>query len=175
MVKMTFTFDEDTVGRLRQAAARLAKPQSYVVREAVREYAARVGALSEIERRQMLHLDTSVLIDALTGPKRSAPALRSWIDRRERVLLSSIVLYEWLRAPRLPEEIEAQEALFPGAPAVPFGPPEAAVAAELYRALRRPNGRELDLAVAACALVHGAILWTLDREDFRDIPTLALA
>lgn len=54
MVKMTFTFDEDTVGRLRQAAARLAKPQSYVVREAVREYAARVGALSEAERRQML-------------------------------------------------------------------------------------------------------------------------
>jgi hypothetical protein len=51
---MTFTFDEDTVGRLRKAAARLAKPQSFVVREAVREYAARVGELSEAERRQML-------------------------------------------------------------------------------------------------------------------------
>jgi hypothetical protein len=61
MVKMTFTFDEDTVGKLRQAAARLAKPQSYVVREAVREYAARVGALSEAERRQMLTVFDAVV------------------------------------------------------------------------------------------------------------------
>jgi len=122
----------------------------------------------------MLHLDTSVLIDALTGPKRSASALRNWIDRRERILLSSIVLYEWVRGPRLPEEIEAQEALFPSALAVPFGPHEAAVAAELYRALRRPRGRELDLAIAACTLTHGAALWTLNSEDFRDIPNLPL-
>jgi predicted nucleic acid-binding protein len=122
----------------------------------------------------MLHLDTSVLIDALTGPKRSAPALRNWIDRRERILFCSIVLYEWLRGPRLPEEIEAQEALFPSSLAVPFGPPEAAIAAELYRAFRQPRGREIDLAVAACALAHGAALWTLNPEDFRDISSLPL-
>ncbi|MFI5339263.1 MAG: ribbon-helix-helix protein, CopG family [Candidatus Methylomirabilales bacterium] len=54
MVKMTFTFDEETVARLRQAAARLARPQSYVVREAVREYAERIGSLSEQERRRLL-------------------------------------------------------------------------------------------------------------------------
>ncbi len=122
----------------------------------------------------MLHLDTSVLIDALTGPKRSAPALRNWIDRRERILLSSIVLYEWLRGPRLPEEIEAQEALFPSALAVPFGAQEAAIAAELHRGLRRPRGRELDLAVAACALAQGAALWTLNPQDFRDVASLRL-
>jgi hypothetical protein len=61
MVKMTFTFDRDTVSRLREAAARLARPQSQVVREAIREYAERVGPLSEEERRHMLHvLDTVV-------------------------------------------------------------------------------------------------------------------
>jgi len=61
MVKMTFTFDQDTVSRLRKAAARLARPQSQVVREAIREYAERVGFLSEEERRHMLHvLDTVV-------------------------------------------------------------------------------------------------------------------
>ncbi len=122
----------------------------------------------------MIHLDTSVLIDALTGPKRSAPLLRAWIDRRERILLSTLVLYEWLRGPRFPEEIEAQEALFPAAAAVAFGPQEAALAADLYGALRRPRGRELDLAVAACAITHGATLWTLNRKDFRDIPHLRL-
>lgn len=122
----------------------------------------------------MICLDTSVLIDALTGPKRSAPRLRQWIDNRERILLSALVLYEWLRGPRLREEIEAQEALFPSALAVPFGPQEAAVAAGLYRSLRRPRGRELDLAVAACALTYGSAIWTLNPKDFRDIPDLRL-
>ena len=122
----------------------------------------------------MIHLDTSVLIDALTGPRRSASQLRQRIDDRERILVSTLVLYEWLRGPPLREELEAQEALFPSALAIPFGPQEAAVAADLYRTLRRPRGRELDLAVAACALTHGAALWTLNPEDFRDIPDLRL-
>jgi predicted nucleic acid-binding protein len=122
----------------------------------------------------VIHLDTSVLIDALTGPRRSASQLRQRIDDRERILVSTLVLYEWLRGPRLREELEAQEALFPSALAIPFGPQEAAVAADLYRTLRRPRGRELDLAVAACALTRGAALWTLNPEDFRDIPDLRL-
>jgi len=54
MVKVTFTLDDHTVARLRQAAERLNKPQSQVVREAVRDYADRVGRLSEHERLRML-------------------------------------------------------------------------------------------------------------------------
>jgi predicted nucleic acid-binding protein len=122
----------------------------------------------------MIHLDTSVLIDALTGPKHSAPRLRTLIDRRERVLFSALVLYEWLRGPRRQEELRAQETLFPSMAAVPFGPREAALAANLYRSIKRPRGRELDLAIAACALVHGAEFWTLNPTDFRDIPALKL-
>jgi len=38
----------------------------------------------------------------------------------------------------------------------------------------RPRGRELDLAVAASAMVHGAAIWTLNPGDFRDIPGLRL-
>jgi predicted nucleic acid-binding protein len=122
----------------------------------------------------MIHLETSVLIDALTGPKRSAPQLRLWIDRRERAVISTLVLYEWLRGPRLREGIEAQAAPFPGGGAVSFGPSEAAVAADLYGTLPRPRGREINFAVAACALTSGAALWTLNPEDSRDIPTLRL-
>ncbi len=51
----------------------------------------------------MILLDTSVLIDGLSGPRRSAPALRAAIEDGERILLSALVLYEWLRGPRLPE------------------------------------------------------------------------
>ena len=50
MVKMTFTLDDATVARLRHSAVRLAKPQSEIVREAIRDYADRVGRLSEQER-----------------------------------------------------------------------------------------------------------------------------
>ena len=50
MVKVTFTLDDGTVSALKQTAARLARPQSQIVREAVAEYAARAGRLSERER-----------------------------------------------------------------------------------------------------------------------------
>jgi hypothetical protein len=54
MVKVTFTLDDETVARLRQAAARLGQPQSAVVRDAVQDYAARIGRLSERERLHLL-------------------------------------------------------------------------------------------------------------------------
>ena len=57
MVKVTFTLDEQTVERLRRTASRLAKPQSYVVREAVREYEARSTKLSDDERTRMLAIE----------------------------------------------------------------------------------------------------------------------
>jgi predicted transcriptional regulator len=61
MVKVTFTLDDETVSRLRQAAERTSKPQSQVVREAVKDYADRVGRLSEAERLRMIAaIDTMV-------------------------------------------------------------------------------------------------------------------
>jgi predicted nucleic acid-binding protein len=122
----------------------------------------------------VIHLDTSVLVVALSGPKSVAGTLRQVIEQGERIALSAIVLYEWLRGPRLREELTAQEALFPTESSVPFGPEAATLAAELYRALRRSRSRELDLAIAACALVHGAALWTLNPRDVDDVPDLAL-
>ncbi len=122
----------------------------------------------------MIVLDTSILVDALTGPRRSAPALRRAIEHGERLLLPSLVLYEWLRGPRVTEELAAQEALFPAASALPFGPAEAARAAQLYVRLRRGRGREVDLAIAACALTLDARLWTLNPRDFRDLEGLEL-
>ena len=123
----------------------------------------------------MILLDTSVLIDALSGPKRSASSLRRAIEDGERLQLPTLVLYEWLRGPRLPEELKAQEALFPREASVPFDADAAATAARLYGEVRRPGGRELDLAIAACAICWDARLWTLNLADFKDIPGLNAA
>ena len=120
-------------------------------------------------------VDTSALIDSLTGLKRSAKRMRSFIAAGERLLIPSLVLYEWLRGSRTEEELAAQEALMPGARALPFGSEEAAVAARLYRDVPRSRGREIDLAIAAHAVVRQDKLWTLNLEDFADIPGLMLA
>jgi predicted nucleic acid-binding protein len=122
----------------------------------------------------IVHLDTSALVDALTGPRRSVDELITLIDDGHRLAVSTVVLYEWLRGPRTRADLAAQEDLFPSEVAPPFGSAEAAVAAKLYRQLPRARGREFDLAVAACAIANGASLWTLNRADFEDIPDLRL-
>jgi predicted nucleic acid-binding protein len=122
----------------------------------------------------IVHVDTSALVDALTGPRRSLDELIALTGQGHRLMLSTIVLYEWLRGPRTPVELAAQDELFPSEAAVSFGVAEASLASTLYRQLPRARGRELDLAVAACALVAGGALWTLNRSDFRDIPNLRL-
>jgi len=119
-------------------------------------------------------LDTSVLVDTITGPRRSLHLLRRAYDRGEFMLLPAIALFEWLRGPRLPEEIAVQEALFPPEACPGFGPDEVRIAAELYRSLPRARDREMDLAIAASALLMGAEVWTLNVRDFRDIPGLRL-
>jgi len=119
-------------------------------------------------------VDTSALIDSLCGTQRSLHQLTTLIDDGERLALPSIVLYEWLRGPRFPQELQFQEELFPRDQVVAFEAPDAAVAADLYRRLRRPRGRELDLAIAAMALTRDATLWTFNADDFSDIPGLRL-
>ncbi len=122
----------------------------------------------------IVHVDTSALVDALTGPRRSLDAMINLTEAGYRLTLSTIVLYEWLRGPRTRAELAAQEDLFPSESAVAFGAAEAALASRLYKQLTRARGREIDLAVAACAIAAGGAIWTLNPGDFRDIPDLRL-
>jgi predicted nucleic acid-binding protein len=119
-------------------------------------------------------VDTSVLVEGLTDQRRYRQVLQRAVSEGRVLLLSSLVLYEWLRGPRLPAELAIQEALFAASSALPFGPAEAARAAELYRRVPRPRGRETDLGLAACAIEWESMLWTLNPADFRDVPGLRL-
>ena len=122
----------------------------------------------------MTFIDTSALIGSFSGARVMVGKLRTVLESGEQVALSAIVLYEWLRGPRVHQELVDQEAVFPRDHAIPFGPAEAALAADLYKRLKGARGREMDLAIAATALVRNAVLWTLNPEDFRDIPGLQL-
>jgi predicted nucleic acid-binding protein len=109
-----------------------------------------------------------------------------WIDRGSLNPGSgSMSCTNGWRGPRTDAELHDQEALFPEAAAFEFGAAEAAVAAKLYRQVRNPpsprgfgvaspRGRSIDLAIAACAIVQNAALWTLNPQDFKDIPGLEL-
>ncbi|MEQ1760146.1 MAG: type II toxin-antitoxin system VapC family toxin [Vicinamibacterales bacterium] len=122
----------------------------------------------------MIHLDTSVLIDALTGLKRSMPALRRAVAEGNRLGVSALVLYEWRRGPRTEDELAVEAALFAPEAIVAFGEDEAGISADAYRAVKRARGHEVDLAIAACAISQDARLWTLNPADFSDIPGLEL-
>jgi predicted nucleic acid-binding protein len=121
-----------------------------------------------------VHVDTSALIDAFTGPRSQLATLLRLVEEGSRPTMSTVALYEWRRGPREQIELETQAVLLPLDRLVAFGEDEAEEAARLFRTVRRPRGRDLDLAIAACAIVHGAVLWTANRRDFEDIPGLRL-
>jgi predicted nucleic acid-binding protein len=121
-----------------------------------------------------IHLDTSTLVDALTGPRRSLPLLERAIAARHVIGLSALVLYEWRRGPRTSDELADAEMLFPADEVIAFGVADAELAANIFRALKRARGRDMDIAFASCAIERRALLWTLNRADFRDLPGLDL-
>jgi predicted nucleic acid-binding protein len=121
----------------------------------------------------LIHLDTSVLVDAFTGERRSLAGVRTATAKGDVISFSTIVLYEWLRGPRTDSEKEAVDAFFEADLPV-FGRREAERAADLYGRVKGARQRQADLAIAACAIELGASLWTLNRSDFVDLPGLTL-
>ena len=52
--KVTFTLDDESLGRLNDASSRLSMPKSEIVREAIMEFHDRIGRLSARERSALL-------------------------------------------------------------------------------------------------------------------------
>ena len=69
MARITFSLDDATVAQIRQTAARLRRPQSHIVRDAVADYASRTDRLSERER---LHL--MGVLESLQNARPTRPA-----------------------------------------------------------------------------------------------------
>jgi len=122
----------------------------------------------------IVHLDTSALIAALADPRPAAVQLRELAERGDTPVISTPVLFEWCRGPRTASELRLQRELIPDDQIAPFDVPCARRAATLYAQLTRRRHRDVDIAIAACAIEHHASLWTLNIEDFSDIPGLRL-
>lgn len=67
--KVTFTLDDQTIGRLQSASERLKKPKSEVVREAIADYHERAGKLSEAERLRLLKVLERIRSSPPTRPQ----------------------------------------------------------------------------------------------------------
>jgi predicted nucleic acid-binding protein len=127
-------------------------------------------------------LDTTV-VSAMRRPE-SSPAVRSWLLRQSvaELAISSITEMELLAGVMKKENQDPRQGLvlrawfdrvmdqFSGR-VVPFDSAAARWAASI--GLIRTRGLA-DVQVAATALAHGLALATLNREDFEDIPALAL-
>src|SRR5439155_1610155 len=85
--------------------------------------------------------------ERLCGSRPLQRRLDEFLSVGEPILLPAAALYEWLRGPRNQQELFTQELFFPSEKAVPFGHVEAAIAAQLYRSVRSPRSREIDLAI----------------------------
>lgn len=83
----------------------------------------------------------------MSGSRSYFPDLQRQVMAGEQLLLPTVVLFEWLRGPRLRHELVS---------------------------LSSPRNRQIDIAIAACAIVRQASLWTLNTRDFADIPGLEL-
>ena len=84
VVKMTFSLDESTANRLNQASSSLGKPKSEIVREAIRDYADRVGRLSEAERIRLLGVFDEVVPAIPEHPAREVDAELAELRRARR-------------------------------------------------------------------------------------------
>ncbi len=115
-----------------------------------------------------------MLIDAFVAPGRRLFDVERAIADGEPLACCTVVLYEWLRGPRTAAELLVQSRLLPTTSAIPFGEDEAQLASSLYRRVPRPREHEIDLMIAACAIAHEASLWTLNPDDFKNVPNLVL-
>jgi predicted nucleic acid-binding protein len=122
----------------------------------------------------LVHVDTSLLIDGFTGARRSLRHIAAATAAGDVLAYSALVEYEWLRGPRSDDERQAVSDFFGRDAVVAFGSREAETAADLHRRVRRARQRQADLAIAACAIEHGAQFWTLNAVDFADVPGLTL-
>jgi predicted nucleic acid-binding protein len=113
----------------------------------------------------MIQLDTNVLIalaDASDPHRESALRL---MDRQPTASVSSLAWWEFVCGPVSADGSSLVERLLTGG-ILPFGQIHSQEAARLFNAVGRARRFKFDSLIAASAIVAGAELATMNREDF---------
>jgi predicted nucleic acid-binding protein len=110
-------------------------------------------------------LDTNYLILGLVAGSRESRELTTWIASGERLMVPTLVWFEFLCGPVTAAQIATMRAFLHEL--VPFDESHASTAAALFNAAARKRSTRVDAMIAATAIVAGAALATNNTDDFR--------
>ncbi len=114
----------------------------------------------------MIHLDTNYLVGLPVKGSSEAVAVDGWLAAGELLAASTIAWTEFLNGPVTPLEVSRAEAVLQSR-IVPFGRPEAVMAAELFNKTGRRRGSRFDCLIAATAILADAEVATVNQADFK--------
>jgi predicted nucleic acid-binding protein len=95
-----------------------------------------------------------------------AAVVDGWLAAGQTLAASAIAWTEFLSGPVTPVEVTQAEALI-GGRIIPFGQPEAVMAADLFNKTGRRRGSRFDCLIAATAALAQAEVATVNQADSR--------
>jgi len=113
----------------------------------------------------MIHLDTNYLIGLLVKGSPQALDVDGWLAAGQPLATAAIAWMEFLNGPVSSLEVTHAEAVLQSR-IVPFGRPEAVLAAELFNRTGRRRGSRFDCLIAATAMLAQAEIATVNQSDF---------
>jgi predicted nucleic acid-binding protein len=113
----------------------------------------------------MIHLDTNYLIGLLVKGSPQAMHVDGWLTTGQPIAAGAVAWTEFLNGPVSPLEVTRTEAVLQSR-IVPFGRPEAVLAAELFNKTGRRRGSRFDCLIAATAMLAQAEIATVNQSDF---------
>ncbi len=113
----------------------------------------------------MIHLDTNYLIGLLVKGSPQALHVDAWLAAGQPLATGAIAWTEFLNGPVSPLEVTRTEAVLQSR-IVPFGRPEAVLAADLFNKTGRRRGSRFDCLIAATAMLAQAEIATVNQSDF---------
>ena len=115
--------------------------------------------------KSVICLDTNYLILGLVEGSRESRALASWLGSGERLMVPTLVWFEFLCGPVTAAQIQTMRAFLHEL--VAFDESQAIAAADLFNAAARKRSTRIDAMIAATAIVANAALATNNRDAFR--------
>ena len=113
----------------------------------------------------MIHLDTNYLIGLLVKGSPQALHVDGWLAAGQSLAAGAVAWAEFLNGPVSTLEVSRTEAVLQSR-IVPFGRPEALLAADLFNKIGRRRGSRFDCLIAATAMLAQAEIATVNQSDF---------